>query len=202
MTEFNPEMMILARERKGLSQSALAKKIGITQASVSRYEGGLAVPPQEQVAAIADALERPAGYFFLRERTYSASCLFHRKRQLTLGEERRIHAQVNDLRISASILLHEAEIESKFSFHRLNAAKRGPVWAAQELRRLWQLPTGPVRSVVRSIERGGGIVFRCAFGTRKVDGISQWPIDSDDTPPVFFVNENVPGDRQLLDPHT
>lgn len=197
MSRFNPDMMILAREWQGMSQSALAKTISSTQATVSRYESGLITPIEEHLSRIADALDRPLSFFFLEERTYGASSMFHRRRKnLTLTEEKRIHAQVNELRIRASILLIEAEIESRFCFHRLALDQDGPEKAAQKLRQLWQLPGGPVRSVVASIERAGGIVFRCPFGTDKVDGVSQWPLDSDGAPPVLFVREDCPGDRQ------
>lgn len=197
MRRFNPDMMILAREWLGLSQSKLAAVIGCTQATVSRYESGLVAPPEQHIASIAEALDRPTSYFFLEERTYGASSMFHRRRKnLAVSEEKRIHAQVNELRIRASILLLEAEVESKFRFHRLTLDERGPEKAAQTLRQLWQLPDGPIRSVVAAIERAGGIVFRCPFGTDKVDGVSQWPLDNDEMPPVLFVREDCPGDRQ------
>jgi Zn-dependent peptidase ImmA (M78 family)/DNA-binding XRE family transcriptional regulator len=197
MQRFNPEMMILARDRQGMLQSALAKAIGATQATVSRYESGLVTPLDDHIARIAEALDRPPSFFFLDERMYGASSMFHRRRRnLTVKEEKRIHAQVNELRIRAAILLREAEIESRFSFYRLALDEHGPEKAAQTLRQLWQLPDGPIRSVVAAIERAGGIVFRCPFGTHKVDGISQWPLDCDHVPPVLFVREDCPGDRQ------
>jgi Zn-dependent peptidase ImmA (M78 family)/DNA-binding XRE family transcriptional regulator len=197
MRKFNPDMMILARECQGIFQSALAKTVGLTQATISRYESGLVEPPGEHVEKIAVALDRPVSYFFMDERLYAASSLFHRKRQsLSVREEKRIHAQVNELRIRCAVLLREAEIRCKFQFHRLDATKRTPEYIARMLRQLWQLPSGPIRSVVNAIERAGGIVFRCPFGTHKVDGISQWPLDADHVPPVFFVNEDIPGDRE------
>lgn len=197
MKRFNPDMMILARERMGLSQSSLAEIANVAQASVSRYESGLVIPLPEHLDRISEALDRPVSYFYLEERTYGASSMFHRKKKvLSVKEERRIHAQVNELRIHAAVLLNEAEIESKFRFHRLAIDGDGPERAAQVLRQLWQLPTGPVRSVVGAVERAGGVVFRCPFGTDKIDGISQWPLDSDHVPPVLFVREDSPGDRQ------
>jgi Zn-dependent peptidase ImmA (M78 family) len=72
----------------------------------------------------------------------------------------------------------------------------GPRECAKRLRHMWQMPTGPVRSVTAKIESAGGLVFRCPFGGIKVDGISQWPLDAPHLPPVFFVNEDSPGDRQ------
>jgi Zn-dependent peptidase ImmA (M78 family)/DNA-binding XRE family transcriptional regulator len=197
MNRFNPDMMVLAREWLGMSQSAFAEAIGSTQATVSRYESGLITPPDEHLSRIAETLDRPVSFFFLEERMYGASSMFHRKKKnLTVKEEKRIHAQVNELRIRASILLLEAEIESRFSFHRLALDEQGPEKTAQTLRQLWQLPGGPIRSVVGAIERAGGIVFRCPFGTDKVDGISQWPLDCDHVPPVLFVRDDCPGDRQ------
>lgn len=193
--KFNPDMMTMARERRGMSQRALADALGLTQATVSRYESGLVEPPVEHIKLLGEALDRPESFFYLQERLYGATSLFHRRRKsLSLTEDRKIRAQVNELRIRSMILLRDAEIKSKFEFHRL-VSDKGPQHAARILRQLWQMPAGPVRSVVGSIERAGGIVFRCEFGTKKVDGISQWPID-EDVPPVFFVNEDVPGDRQ------
>jgi Zn-dependent peptidase ImmA (M78 family)/transcriptional regulator with XRE-family HTH domain len=197
MNKFNPEMLILAREYRGMSQTALAEALSITQATVSRYESGLLQPTAEHIAKIAAEFDRPEGFFFLGHKLYNASCMYHRKRKsLTVRDEKRIHAQVNELRINATILLADAEIQSRFAFHRLDASKCGPEGAAQTMRRMWQLPTGYIRSVTGCLESAGAVVFRCAFGTPKVDGISQWPMDAPEMPPVFFVNEAIPGDRQ------
>ena len=197
MKRFNPDMMVLARERLGLSQAKVAEAVGVKQATISRYEAGLVTPLPEHLDRIATALDRPLSFFYLDERMYGASSMFHRARKsLSVKEEKIIHAQVNELRIRAAVLLGEAEIESRFSFHRLTLGPDGPEHAARVLRQLWQLPSGPIRSVVGSIERAGGLVFRCPFETDKIDGISQWPLDSDHVPPVLFVREDSPGDRQ------
>jgi len=195
--QFNPEMLILAREKLGWTQSRLASQVSFTQASISRYESGVIVPPEEHVEELSSCLGCPTSYFYLDERVYAASSMFHRSRaSLTIGEERRIHAQVNELRIRAAVLLREAHIESRYQFHRLEIGTGTPEESARRLRQLWQLPPGPVRSVTNSIERASGIVFRCPFKTTKVDGVSQWPLDNDHVPPVFFVNDDIPGDRQ------
>ncbi|MFO0957374.1 MAG: XRE family transcriptional regulator [Isosphaeraceae bacterium] len=196
MKKFNPDMMIMGRDRLGMSQSALAAATGLKQYAISRFESGLAVPTADQLLLIGEALDRPVGFLQLEEQTYGASATYHRSRKLTMGEERRIQAQVNELRIHASTLLREAEIESRFSFHRLKLDEGGPEKAAQTLRQLWQLPSGPIRSVVGAIEKAGGLVFRCPFDTDKLDGVSQWPLDDDRVPPVIFVREDAMGDRQ------
>ncbi len=193
----NPDMLVLARESRGYTQSELARVVSLTQSSLSRYEAGLVEIPPADLRAIAAHLEYPAHFFYQRDRLYGASCLFHRKRQtLSVRELKRIHAQVNILRIHATRLLVETEIDSDNRFHRLDASKLGgPEAAARTLRHVWGLPLGPVRNMVGEIERAGGIVFRCPFNTTKVDAVSQWPPDAPDMPPVFFVNEDMLGDR-------
>ena len=194
----NPEMIVLAREVRGLSQVDLAKGINSSQPTISRYEAGTADVPSEHLNAIAAFLERPKAFFFWKDPLYSASCMYHRKnRKISVADLRVIHAKVNLLRIQAFKLLKSANIKSKYAFHRLDSSKYGgPQGCAKELRRLWQLPLGPISNVVRSIERAGGIVFRCPFGVARVDGISQWILEDDRTPPVFFVHDEIPGDRQ------
>ena len=197
MDRVNKEMLILARDLRALSQADLAQLVGLNQATISRYENGADVP-DEHLAAIAKALDRPKSFFFWGESLYDASCMYHRRnRQISVAELTAIHAKVNMLRIVASRLLKMAQVKSSYSFFRLDASKLGgPIGCARELRRLWQLPIGPVRSVVRAIENAGGMVFRCQFGETRVDGISQWPLDAPGMPPIFFVNEKAPGDRE------
>ncbi|OAI40193.1 hypothetical protein AYO40_05040 [Planctomycetaceae bacterium SCGC AG-212-D15] len=193
----NPEMIVLARESRGYTQSEMAKRTGLPQSSLSKYESGLSDIPPEELKKIADLLEYPLAFFYQRDTLHDASCLFHRKRQsLSVRELKRIHAQVNILRIHATRLLADAEIESVNQFHRLDMVQLGgPEIVAQRLRHLWNLPLGPIRGVVGAIENAGGIVFRCPFSTKKVDAISQWPLDLSGLPPVFFVNDDIPGDR-------
>ena len=191
MKRVNKEMLILARNLRGLSQADLAAGSGFNQATISRYENGADVP-EEHLSALARALDRPASFFFWDESLYDASCMYHRRnRNISVGELNMIHAKVNMLRIVAFRLLRVAQIKSTYSFFRLDAAKLGgPEACARELRRLWQLPLGPVRSVVRGVENAGGMVFRCPFGEARVDGISQWPLDRPNMPPIFLSTEN------------
>ena len=41
------------RERAGLSQSALAKKVGVTRSAVNAWEMGLSIPTTQYVAELA-----------------------------------------------------------------------------------------------------------------------------------------------------
>jgi Zn-dependent peptidase ImmA (M78 family)/DNA-binding XRE family transcriptional regulator len=200
MNKVNPDMIVLARDLRGITQVELADALHLTQATVSRYESGQIDVPAEHLAAIGEFLGRPVSFFYWQDRLYDASCLYHRRnRRISVAEMKMIHAKVNLLRLQASRLLQQAKVKSKYSFHRLDPQKYGgPAGCARELRRLWQLPNGPVRHLVRSIESAGGMIFRCPFGATRVDGISQWPLDAPEMPPIFFVHDGIPGDRERL----
>jgi len=200
MNRVNPEMIVLARDLLGMTQADLAKGVALNQGTISRYESGDVEVPDNHLRVIAEFLGRPESFFRWPDQRYDASCMYHRKnRRLSVAEITVIHAKVNLLRIQASRLLKQAKVTSNYSFYRLDQSKLGgPEECAQRLRQLWQLPIGPIRNVVKSIERAGGMVFRCPFGETRVDGISQWPLDAPQMPPIFFVHEDVPGDRERL----
>lgn len=48
-----------ARERKGLSQTELAERLGVTKATVSGYETGASSPTVSTLQKIAKALDIP-----------------------------------------------------------------------------------------------------------------------------------------------
>lgn len=198
MPHVNPDMLVLAREYMGLSQTGLAKRLSFTQSTLSRYESGLLEVPEEHLGELARVLGRPSSFFSRWESLYSSSSMHHRKQAgLSMRDTRRVHAQINDMRIQATQLLEDAEIESQSRFHRLDLVKAGsPEAVARQLRDLWGLPTGPIRNVTSTIESAGGIVFQCTFPTHKVIGISMWPIDDPRAAPVFFTSDIAPGDRQ------
>ena len=51
--EFSEKLTIL-RRRAGLSQEQLADRLGVTRQSVSKWEGGAAVPELGKLVALAD----------------------------------------------------------------------------------------------------------------------------------------------------
>ena len=196
---FNPEMLILARESRGLSQSALAEVMSLYQGTISKIEGGLLVPTPEMCLKLADALDYPPEFMFQEDKIYgfNSTVFFHRKRQALPDRTlRRLHAQINIRRIHLERLLRSAEVDAKNRFERIDTAEYGDRVEniAQIVRASWLIPPGPIRSVIGAIEDAGGFVFEWDFGTRKVDAISEWV---EGYPPLFFVNSTseITGDR-------
>ena len=65
------------RVKRGLSQKALAQKIGKGTTTISSYESNVQIPPTEVLESIAYALHAPIDYFFgiKCEKTYSDTSL-------------------------------------------------------------------------------------------------------------------------------
>ena len=61
------ERLISARDKKGLSQTAMAKKLGIAQSFYCRIENCKKKCPLDLVADIADILEVSVDYLLGRE---------------------------------------------------------------------------------------------------------------------------------------
>ena len=194
---FNPQMLTLARESRGLTQGELARLLDVSQGKISKYESGILNMSLEDLKAAAKRLDYPLDFFAQQEpvRGAGSSCLYHRKRQsMPVQELRRMQAEINVIRLQVSRLLRGAEIETENKFYRMDIDdyENGAEEVARLVRRAWGLPLGPVGNLVSAVEDAGGIVFRYSFGTRKLDAISQW---LPGMPPLFFVNADIPADR-------
>lgn len=195
----NPEMLVLARESRGLMQTDIARRLGVTQGHWSKVEGGLLPASDDQVEKLSTVVDYPSSLFACSDPIYgpNLSEFFHRKRKAAAARTvATIHARVNLRRIQVARLLRSAEIPL-LTIPRLDADAypRGTTDIAQVLRATWQLPRGPIKNLTRVIENAGGIVVPIDFGTSLVDAISRWVPG---LPPLLFVNLEAPVDRQRL----
>lgn len=194
---FNPEMLTLARETRGLTQADLADGVSLSQSELSKIETGMKGPSSNVVERLAGHLRYSVDFFFLpdQKRCFGSACIYHRKRKsATERDLRRLLAIVNVRRIQLRRLLIGAEITKPNEFHRLDIEdNHGSSEAiAQTIRQAWSIPPGPIQNLIREIESAGGIVIESDFGTNRIDALSQWVPDM---PPLFFVNLAIPADR-------
>src|ERR1700733_7023672 len=79
----NKELITLARESRGKSQSDLAELIGVRQGTISKYESGMIDVSDEDLEKLSSVLEYPKDFFFLPDTAegFGTACLYHRKRQ-------------------------------------------------------------------------------------------------------------------------
>ncbi len=197
MADFNREMLILARESRGLTQTELAEQGLFSQAEISKFETGVKIPTDEQVRGLASHLHYPQEFFYANEtvRDFGSGCVYHRRRKTSPEAKlKQLLMLVNLRRIHVKRLLTSVNTTSEFTFEELaiDEFDGNAVCVAQALRAIWKIPPGPVQNVVNIIESAGGIIVSCDFGTDKIDALSQW---LPGLPPVFLVNSRIPTDR-------
>jgi len=201
MNTFNQHMLTLARDKRGVTQSQLCKKLNIGQGTLSKYENGVNEPPDEIVSDIANILGFREEFFYEPGRPHGLPPFHFRKRsKLGVKALNTIVADVNIRRLHIGKLLKSYELDFKHRIPQIDAddyfgrVRRKPHIGevAQHLRELWSVPPGPIDNVASLIEDCGGIVITCDFGTDLIDAMSQ---RVEGLPVLFFVNSNSPADR-------
>ncbi len=201
MAQFNHHMMTLAREARGQTQSELASKVPVGQATLSKYETGVLEPPTEFVSELGLALNYPAAFFYQPGQPYGFPPFHYRKRKkLSAKALGRIVAEMNIRRVHVKKLILSCEIKSnqrvpEIDMDEFQGQSRGHPSIediARSVREAWLLPNGPVPNMVELIEDNGGIVVPCDFGSDLIDAMSQ---RIDGLPVLFFVNAHTPADR-------
>jgi Zn-dependent peptidase ImmA (M78 family)/DNA-binding XRE family transcriptional regulator len=190
----NGELLVVAREAMGLTQEEVAVEVKISQSILSKYENSLHQPSEEHIARIAECLHSPVSFFYLPDAPLAAgTCLYHRKQaSMPRMAQRRLDSSIKKCRLHVSRLLDGAKLSAPLSFPRLDIADHNfdiPK-IAEMVRVAWRLPRGPVRNLIQTIERAGGLVVCMDFGTQKLSAICH-----SETPPMFFVNSDIPADR-------
>jgi len=191
------DAVAVTRKARGLTQAELAQAIGVTQTTVNRYEAGERAPDDATIAALAGALgvtER----LLRRGGRFSGALAVdtHMRRQRTTKASvwRRMEARLNMLRMHASFLFEEVSMVAQQQVPTFDADFTRPEDAARLVRAQWRMAVGPVTNLTRWLEAAGCLVFEEDFGTRRVDGLSQWVGDH----PVILLNVDAAPDRKRL----
>ena len=172
---FNMKMLTLARETSGLTQSALAHAVGISQAHISQMEHGLEEPSEAVAKKLASELQVPIEFFYRPDETVSEGLVdfFHRRRHtLPAKPLKRAHALANTIRLELLRLLQGVELTEVQPWPVFSSEEHSPEEAAQMLRASWRLPAGPAPSLVGLVEAAGVPVVLCDLGHEKLRAIS------------------------------
>lgn len=198
----NPEMVILAREADGLTQTELAGRLEMAQGKLSRLENqsGFVSVDRALLQRLCDELGRTASFFARPGRRHSGTGvteIYHRKRESTPKKQlARLHATIDTIRIHVEELLKHVELHSEYTFPHVDVddplEAQEPAEIARLVRATWRVPAGPVRNLTELVEGAGGLVFTLDFETTLLDAISRW---YPGLPPMFFMNAKLTGDR-------
>lgn len=197
----NPEMLLTARNYKGLSQTQLAQQCGISQAFYSKIEGGVTSVNinNEVVNCISRTLGFPVPFFSKNARALGVPASFHEmyRKPTSVGGKKTLERVSSDLTIRMlclSKLLDSIEIEPELHLPEYEAEDYSNDGAeiARMVRRTWMIPPGPINNLTRLVEKAGIIVFPSYFSATRVDGVS---VNIAGLPPVIFLNIMSPADR-------
>lgn len=200
----NPNMMVLAREARGLSQKVLSKRLGVPQSRISMIEMGVRPVPKPLLAQLSEVLDYPEHFFFQEGQLYGVEIaeVFHRKRRnvpkYTLA---RIYALMEIRLRHISALLRSLDVTNKIpqfdpeEVRSTSESKARILDIARAVRASLEIPRGPIVDLTETLEEAGVIVVAFDFETPLVDAISRW---LPGLPPTFFVNQRSPKDRYRL----
>ncbi|MFA4927650.1 MAG: XRE family transcriptional regulator [Patulibacter sp.] len=167
--------MQLARGALGISQSDLASDIGVSQPAVSMWEKGDRVPEDAALERLAAALQvLPSG--LTDDRVATTTPMFRAAGVKTKRDERRVEGNLELARLAAARIMENVELTPALPWPTSDDPLSLDVdEAAQQLRRVWRIPNGPVQSLIAYIEAAGAIVLRVAFGHPKVEAAYAQP---------------------------
>jgi len=191
----NREMLVLARQARGLTQIELADRLGISQAQVSKIENGLDRADAVLVDRYARVLDYRPSFFYQKEALVGLPPYHHRKRaRLSAKKLDAVYAELNIRRMHLQALIRSAELDTPKALPdlHLDDFEGDSAEAARVLREHWLLPRGPLKDMTRAVENAGILVLACDFGTDLLDGLS---LRVEGLPPLIFLRTDMPGDR-------
>lgn len=189
-------MLTSARELRRITQAALAESIGVGQPLIAKWEKAISIPNADQVTAMAKSLRVERDLFFVdrQRRLASMSDFYHRALAKAKPRDvKAMHAQCDifDLRIDRLLNFADAP-EDRLPELDIRDFGKDPEKASAEARRSMGVEAGPIPSLVKVIERCGGIVIDLGLDVEGVDALCRWVPA---LPKLFFINGARPADR-------
>ena len=193
-------MVVLAREIRGMTQQYLASRIAMSLYALSRVERGVQGEISEQQAlTIANAVRFPIEFLQHDGQPEPASgpCYGAGRGALDELDQKRVRGTLHALRINIRQLLGVAEIIRERTLPEFAPGQfaGNAAHAAQALRSLWNVPSSPIANLTALVESAGAVVIRCDFGMSAAGATS---IRHVATPPLILIDRNIPGDQYRI----
>lgn len=190
----NPELIVLARESRTITQKELARKLKIAQYQVSRMENGqLPDLTSEKLIEISKILSYPVDFFLQECEVYPVGQHLYRKHATLPAKERdRIVAQLNIYRLSLRKVMKAIDIEGILIKECELDEYATPEDVARAIREYLRLPRGPIQNMTKILEDFGIVVVPYDSLTRMFSGAS---IYAESPSIIAIANKNMPGDR-------
>jgi Zn-dependent peptidase ImmA (M78 family)/DNA-binding XRE family transcriptional regulator len=183
-----------ARELRGLTQTELARRLGVSQPAIAYAEAGRSQPSAELLEGIALQTGFPLSFF--RQPAApdfpAGSLLFRRRASMTSQQATKVRRYAQ----TALELVAHMDRRLQGPELRLPRLDEDPVAAAQLTRSaLGFSPDTPIPNLVNTLERNGVFVLALPFPIEGGDAFSAWIGDGIQRPVIVLAGE-APGDRR------
>lgn len=191
------DMLRLARQRLGFTQSAAASKLGIPQPVLSRMESGVVEPDSAVLAKAAMVYSVPRAFFDIQEPVFgppvSVHAMTRAKSDVTARELDMIAAELNIRLFHLRWFLDGVDFTPTADVPALDVERYGsPERIAATVRAHWGVPNGPIKNVTQLAERAGVVVGMSEFHGAAVSGVT---FRAPGKPPLVLLNKSHPADR-------
>lgn len=183
-TLFSPQRLRLAREARGLTQTELSRRLGMSSAAVSQFEKADARPSPATAARLAEVLSFSIEFFATSSSPsshvdgdpdqFDGYGHFRSLRSVTATQRRQALSVTQLVRDLVDVLARYVRLPDP-------AVPWSPVGTdvpalAEEraaiLRQAWNVPYGPVTDVIQLVERHGIVIARHRVETEIVSAFS------------------------------
>lgn len=192
ITDVNPNMIVLAREARGLTQQELADKLSLHRANISRLENGDTNIQPETLLAISAATSYPPQFFAQHGMFMPVNLAYRKREHVPVRLLTPIEAQMNIIRKHVQFVTRALNKSiPKLPVIEVTEDIK-PVDIAGMVRQRFNIGEGVIEDLTAVLEAQGIIISSFDFGTERVDSRSML---TDDKYPIIFINKNLLGDR-------
>lgn len=193
--KFNPESLVLARDFEGMTQTALAKILKVSQGKVSKMEDGILAVTMDTISELADIFSRPRSFFVNDWKQTGMEGFYRKKCSLPQKAQRKAHALMNIERLQFQALDKVHKFVPRLPYLDPDEHLGGAVEIARKMRQHLGVPDGAIANLTQIVEQAGCIVRYIDYGTLKIDGYS---VFNENHTPIIFLNRAFPSDRRRL----
>ncbi len=191
------DMLRLARQLRGFQQTDAAKRLGVDQSLLSRFENGMVDIRDELVSRAAKIYNLPASFFLQTEPVYGAPVSVHpmwrKKADVSARELDSVIAELNVRVMHLRRLLDGADVVHTNDLPRLDVDDYGdPAKIAAVVRAHWRIPRGPIRDLTLYAEKAGVVVAHSALNGASISGVT---FATPGLPALVVLNSDQPADR-------
>jgi len=191
---FNGQRIRQAREYRGLTQTRLAKLIGVTQGAIAQLEGGFKSPSDELIENIAAHTQFPLGFFTTQPRTEFPRETIMFRSHASMTKRKAVEA----CRYSEIVYEIFSVLEPYLDLVPITLPKavgEHPELAARQTRKVLQiLHDDPIPNLTNSVELAGVIILSLPSQLHGPDAFSFW-LGTDSPRPIIAISKHQSMDR-------